>query len=432
MAVVAPLWRYFLADLSGTGITDLSKITSDRTVDTVLNAPLSMSGTVPSDNKKVWLPWTEDGYDDPYLAEGTRLMWGFRQESDLPPYWTCRGATIVQLVEDTAEQDDARTRFVGWDPWHYMFSRPVTDIDGSLPGENGLSFNDTKVSVIVCELLRNTILNFGFAYIDAGDGSRSGEGSQYQDYAGSAEYGGFLDDDPVIDWNIPQGTSVGQAWQDLCAAGECDIILTPIYEPFGRTVGSDLVVNFLCEISVYAQAGQTRDNQKFSWNMPGRNLVGIDRQQDGSSRINDFMAFAGPGGTSGGQVTVIDNPSITKYGAYVGQQFFPGLNGPDVVANIDAAEALAQQQVNLRATGRQTVTITPASGRGPRPWIDYQLGDRVPVLASAQKFRQLLGQEGSGSTFEEQYLRIYGWSAAIDDNALETVTVLVSPQDGGS
>jgi hypothetical protein len=116
----------------------------------------------------------------------------------------------------------------------------------------------------------------------------------------------------------------------------------------------------------------------------------------------------------------------------VAQQFFPGLNGPDLAANVAAAGAFAQAQVALRATGKQTVTITPAPERGPRPWLDYQLGDRMPVLASAQKFRQLLGVEGSGSTFLEQYLRIYGWSAAVDDNALETVTVLVSPQDGGS
>jgi hypothetical protein len=388
---VPPLWKYFLADLSGTGIIDLSKITSDRVVEVVLNGPLSMSGTVPSDNKKVWIPWSGDGYDDPYLAEGTRLMWGFRQESFIQPYWTCRGATIVNLVEDTAEQDDARTRFVGWDPWHYMMSRPVTDIDGNLPGEDGLSFNDTKVSVIVCELLRNTIDNYGFAYIDAGDGSRIGEGSQYQDWGGSLEYNGFLDDTPVLDWNIPQGTSVGQAWADLCAAGECDIILDPIYEPLGRTVGTNLVTNFLVEISVYAQAGVTRDNQKFSWNMPGRNLVGIDRQQDGSSRVNDFMAFAGQGGTAGGQATSIDNDSITKYGAYVAQQFFPGLNGPDTVANVLAAGAYAQDQVSLRATGKQTVTFTPAPERGPRPWIDFQLGDRLPVWASARKFREALG-----------------------------------------
>jgi hypothetical protein len=388
------LWRYFLAALDGTGVTDLSKITSDRVVEVILNGPLSMTGTVPSDNPKAWIPYDGDTYNDPYLSEGTRLMWGFRRESFTSPYYTVRGATIVNLVEDTAEGDDARTRFVGWDPWHYMMSRPVTDIDGNLPGEDGLSFNDTKVSVIVCELLRNTIINFGFAYIDAGDGSRIGEGSQYQDWGGSAEYGGFLDDTPVVNWNIPQGTSVGQAWADLCAAGQCDIILTPIYEPAGRTVGTDLVVNFLCEISVYVQAGVVRDDQIFAWNLPGRSLMGLTRQQDGSSRVNDFYAFAGPGGTGGGQATSIDNDSITKYGVYLAQQFFPGLNGPDTVANVAAAASFAQAQVALRALGRQTVTFVPAPERSPRPWQDYQLGDRMPIWASKEKFRQLL----SGST----------------------------------
>jgi hypothetical protein len=55
------------------------------------------------------------------------------------------------------------------------------------------------------------------------------------------------------------------------------------------------------------------------------------------------------------------------------------------------------------------------------------------VWASPQKFRQLLGGEPDtgGSYFPAEYQRIYGWRATIDDNALETVDVLVSPQDGG-
>ncbi len=412
MPVEAPLWRYFVAALDGSGITDYSRLASDRTVEVILNGPLSTAGTVPSDNPQVWIPYDGDGYDDPYLSEGTRLLWGFRREPN-PPYqqYVVRAATIIQLVEDAAQQDDARTRFVGWDPWHYMMSRPVTDIDGVLPGPDGISWDDTEVGVIVAQLLRNTILNYGHAYIDAGT-----------TYEGTAFWGGSLSSLPVIDWNIPQGTSVGQAWQDLCAAGYCDIVLDPIYDPLNRP-------NYLCDMSVYAQAGVTRDEQIFAWNTPGRNLVGLDRQQNGALRVNVYEAFAGQGGT-GGQVTSIGNDSITKYGAYVTQRFFPGAQGG---AAITAITSLAEQQIALRSVGQQTVTFTPAPERSPRPWVDYQLGDRVPVWALKEQFRQLLSGEAApaGTFFDTAYQRIYGWTASIDDDALETVTLLVSPQTGG-
>ncbi len=421
MTFVAPLWRYFVADLDGNGITDYSKLAADRVCEVLLNGPLSLSGTVPSDNPQVNIAYT-DGY--PYLSEGNRLLWGFRRENDLNAgtfgsVYSVRAATIVQLVEDVAEQDDARTRFTGWDPWHYMFSRPCVDIDGNFPGAAGLSWNDTKVSVIVCELLRNTILNHGHAYIDAGDGSRSGEGSQYQDWEGTVLYGGTLDPTPVIDWNVAQNTSVGQAWQDLCAAAECDIVLTPIYDTARP--------NMLVEMNVVVQAGVTNDTAIFSWDLPGRSLVGLDRQQDGSVRANKFAGFAGQGGSVGAAPVQEDLASVAVYGEYWGQQFWPAANDPGGIA---AVTSLAAQQVALRANGRQTVTFRPAPERSPRPWVDYGLGDRVPVWASSSKFRQLLdGSPELGSFLTQtEYQRIYGWRASIDDNALETVEVLTSPQ----
>ncbi len=418
---VTPLWRNLVADLSGAGITDYSKLTSDRAVGVVLNAPLSASGSVPSDNPQVWIPYDGDGYDDPNLAEGSRLMWWFRRESNVPPYYTVRGATIVSLVQDDAEQDNARTRFVGRDPWFYMFSRLVRNYDGTMIGEDGISWTDTKVSVIIGELLRNTIDSQGHAFIDAGDGTRSGEGSQYQNWSGTEFYAGTLEAAPVIDWNIPQGTTVGQAWQALAAAGYCDIVLTPIYDPVNRP-------NYLVELNVYAQAGVTRDEAIFAWNAPGRSLVGLSRQQNGAQRANRIYFEAGQGGSIGAAAVQEDAASVAKYGSYEAQQFFPGFvaNTPDeITAAIDAVTSLAAQQLLLRSNGKTTVTFVPAPERSPRPWQDYGLGDRVPVWALPEAFRELLSGGPSGT----QYMRIYGWTANLSDDALETINpVLVSPE----
>lgn len=415
---VVPLWRYFVADLDGSGITDFSKLASSRVCEVTLNAPLLLSGTVPSDDPQVWIPYDGDGYSDPYLSEGTRLLWGFRRESNTPPYYVVRAATLVQLVEDEAQQDDATTSFTGWDPWHYLMSRPVMNSDGDLPGKNGMSFSNTQASTVIASLLKWTIDAEGFTYIDAGE-----------DWSGSSDYTGTLEEGVgmSIDINFQQGTSVGQAWRQVTDMGFCDIVLEPIYVPTGRMVGSTPVYNFLCQLNVYAEAGDIKDEQIFAWNLPGRSLVGLSRQFDGSSRAN-YVAFQAGQGGAYGYWEEWDSASIAKYGSYWAQQFFPGATGRDAH---DFVVSLVQEQLSLRARGRETVTFRPAPDRSPRPWQDYSLGDRVPVWASAQKFRQVLGESNEGTMAETQYQRIYGWRANISDDALETIDpVLTSPQTG--
>lgn len=468
----SPLWRYFLTNLSGDGVVDYSKLAANRVVEIVLNGPLSMTGTVPSDNAQVWL--TDDGDKDPYLAPGTRLLWGFRRESATPPYYVPRAATIVQLVEDSAEQDDARTRFTGYDPWRYLFARPVCNADGSLPGEDGISFTATQASVIIGTLLANTIINQGHCYIDAGV-TYIGTGF----YTGTLETGAGM----AIDINFPQGTTVGAAWQILTDMNVCDIILEPIYDPRNRP-------DYLCQLNVYAQAGVTRDEQIFAWNTPGRSLVGINRIRDMVQAANEIVYFTGQGGVYDRPTAPIafDTPSAAKYGEYWAQQFFPGQS---VAA---AVQSLADRQLSLRKIGKETVTFKPAPGRSPRPWQDYQLGDRVPVWAGKEEFREnisganpavvtasnanswftvsgdyrtlfpagaaftalgagantgswvvasstLVGgttristtvapaDAGAGGNLAvTQYQRIYGWTANISDDALETIDpVLTSP-----
>jgi len=383
MTLVPPLWRNFVADLSGFGITDYSKLTSDRVIEVVLNGPLSVQGTVPSDNPQVWIPYDGDGYNDPYLSEGSRLMWWFRRESNTPPYYTVRGATIVQLVEDEAQQDDARTRFAGWDPWQLMFYRPACNADGSLPGPNGLQYVDTQAATIIETLLSNTYSNHsGLTYIDLPalrpDGNPNSGDSGFWNGTIETGAGMALGVPPDPPFTIAQGTSVGEAMQQICDMGVCDIILNPIYDPIDRP-------SYLVELNVYAQAGETRDEAIFAWNAPGRSLVGLSRQEDGSSRANKIQFFAGQGGVNGDGVLQTDAASVSKYSEYWAQQFFPGASAPFQVTD------LASAQLALRANGRTTVTFKPAPERSPRPWLDYQLGDRVPVWAKKEGFRKGIG-----------------------------------------
>jgi len=199
-------------------------------------------------------------------------------------------------------------------------------------------------------------------------------------YGGTAFYTGTLETGAgmQVSTTIQQGLSVGQAWQQLAATGKCDIVLDPIYDPFNRP-------NYLVQLNVYEQAGAINDSAIFAWNLPGRSLVGINRQQEGSVRANVVAFQAGQGGSGGAATVQTATDSVTKFGEYWAQQFFPG------VTDVNGVLDLATQQLSLRKNGRQTVTFRPAPERSPRPWVDYGLGDRVPVWASAQGFRQGLG-----------------------------------------
>lgn len=428
----SPLWRIVITNAwdAATGkdfvaYTTLDKLASDRVVTPMLNAPLMGEFTVPSDNPQVYIPAPlPDG--DPYVSEGTRCAFWLRRESETPPYYVVRAATLIQQVEDTAEQDDARTRCVGWDPWQYLMSRPVRvpnlfpnlPTEGELLPEEGVTFLNWTVGDIALQLLTDTIDYDGQCFIDP-------FGGEYADATAT-----------LAKFTIPQGMSVGQAWAALTATGLCDIVLTPRYDPTDYTC-------FLANFNLYSKAGVERPSQTFAWNMPGRTLTQISRLQDGTSRANNVKMFSGQGGVSETQAqrdapAASDAISIAKYRAYWAQQFLPGNIQPVAV------NALAEFQLSLRKNGRETVTISPAPERSPRPFQDYQLGDRVPVFASGSPnvtpysfargtggFRQALGSAynvGSGED-EVQFARIYGFPIDISDDALETVRSMIIVQN---
>ena len=250
--------------------------------------------------------------------------------------------------------------------------------------------------MIVGELLKNTIVNNGTCGLDMG-----------VTYGGTVFWGGTIVACLPLDINFQQGLSVGEAWQQLTNNYDCDIIITPIYDPINRP-------GYLGEVSVVPQAGIERDNAIFAWDLPSQSLVQISRLYDGTLRANKVKFFAGQGGTAlGGQSVPVqtDAASVAKFGEYWRQQFFPGQNVAGVV------QLLAQAELAFSANGRQTVTISPAPERSPHPFDEYYLGDRVPVYAS-NRLRAVL----SG------YQRVYGIPVTIGDDGTETVQQLLTTE----
>jgi hypothetical protein len=162
----------------------------------------------------------------------------------------------------------------------------------------------------------------------------------------------------------------------------------------------------------------------------------MDNLYDGTGRAN-IVQFYSNGGTGTGGNPVYDNAtpgkppfdlaSINTYGEYwaFDQQFYP-------TQAIAAAQALAQEQVRLRSRFKQTLTVNPAPCRAPQPFIDYDLGDRVPVYAS-DRLRWPLPPVPSPFTVQPilAWQRIYGIPLEIDDNGTETVRELIVGPIGG-
>ena len=394
-----PLWRFIATDLETNTTTWLDGRCFNRQVSVLLNRPRVFTGEVPSDDPEINRNYDAPGtmFDDgPYVNEGDRLIYGFRREvqDEITQMWTPRFAGILLQVEDAAQSDIARSRITAYDPWQYLYNRPIRNSSGDLPGSDGLSFDDTKANVIAASLLKWTIDTDGPCFIDAGT-----------TWSGTSFFTGTLDDCPEIDINFQQGMMVGEAWDELVDLGLIDIVLEPIYDPDDRP-------GYCVQMNTYPLAGQSRPNAVFGWDKAPRSLVGVTSLYDGSERANSIQYYAGQGGPA---VTLQeDSLSQARYGVYFAQRFFPGQN---VAAGV---VALAQQELALRKNGQHTVTISPAPVRAPSPFTEYDIGDTVPIYSSNALRKALTGEQ-----------RIYGIPIEISDDALETVrSLLASPQTG--
>lgn len=405
----APSWRFISSDLYTHTITVLDRIASDRHVEALLDVPNWLSFSVPSDSPLVNLTYTDDTFDDSSVAEGDRLIYAFRQEetTDLP-YYVVRAAGISMQLEDSAGQDVARTTVTAWDPWKYAYFRPAQSEDGDLPAPTGTwdgkYLAGTTAEIVVLTQLLYTITNNGIIRIDAGDGSRIGEGAQYQDWGGTSSYAGTIEVCGALpdDFIVQQGQSVGDVWTAMVTAAYMDIVLTPIWDPVYRP-------GYTHEMNIYVQAGVDQPDDLFGWDTPPHSLIGLSRNFDGTTRANNVKFGAGQGASGGSAPVQTDTTSVDKYGEYWAQQFLPA------AVDVATATQMAVWQLGLRKNGRQIVQFSPTPERSPCPFTEINLGDRVPVYAKQSAFRQEL----SG------YLRIYGMPIDISDDALETVTGMI-------
>lgn len=377
-------WRWIVTDLDTQTTTLLDRLASDRKATYVLNDAAVAEMSVPSDSSEVNNPHT-DG--DSLVAMNSRLLYGLRRENPDPDRpWVCRFGGTINIVEDEADSDSPKSHLTAYDPWELLKHRPILNATGHIP-VNGLTFEDTPLNEVVVALLQRTHLEHGTCRIDFG---------QTDGYEGTIE---VLDE---ITKHFDPGTSVGEAWQELCELG-CDIVLTPVYD-----VNRPGIV---AELNIYAEAGAGRPEAVFGWNRFPRSLVGISRLLDGTQMANKLLAYSQDGEPSAIKTNAA---SVSKFGEYWLEKFYSS-DYPQAVV-----EALALAELRIRKNGHLALTLDPAPEFSPDPFLEYYLGDSVPVFASNHLRSPLTIQPS-----EDFRLRIQGLPILMSDDGVESVDKLL-------
>ncbi len=394
--------RIFITDKDSQTLSILDHRSTQRQFLFTLNNPAYHTGQVASDDNEINLPWP-DADSPANLTNNRRLLWALQKwEGYFPPYQPIFGG-IVTIAEDQGA-DAPTTRYTAHDPWQYMMSRPVRDPDtGALPGVDGLKFPDGALgSDIALALLETTQAVEGETHI---------------------LFDTVFDSSPLVGGiTFDQGTSVGEAWQQLCNTGTMDITLQPIYDP---TVSPGKVCYFnVWPLNEGEAAGNILYDIVMAWDLPGHSLMTINRLVDGTRLANQIQFFAGQGGVPVNLQS--DSASVAAYGSYYSQQFFPGTQDRRLVT------LLALAELEARKNGGRSITFDPAPERVEQPFKDYNLRDYLPVWAS-RNLREPLGVDydsfDANNPGASGYQRIYAIPLNVDDNGVATVTGLLTSKE---
>lgn len=373
-----------------------------------LNAPAVIEAALVPDDPRVNTIYS-DGF--PFVSQSNRIIWAFQREGQLNTTnegpWVCRGAGILMSPEDEGDDFSELTHVVAYDAWMYLNARPYVDHFGNLPVAplypNGVDYFATPGSTIIQDALRNSILHSGFAFVDAGVAN-----------GGTAFWGGTIETTAALDYHIDAGKMVGEIWTELCDLGNCDIVLTPIYDPTNRP-------GYTHELSVYNLAGEARPGVIFAWDRFSRQLSKISRQHDGTpgNFVNVVQYFQGQGG--GFPIPLQTNPaSIATFLQYWSQQFFPA----QPVGDGSAVIALAEQALTMAKQGKRTMVLSPSPIRSPVPFLEYGLGDRVAIFATDR-----LRVAATADAVNGCAQRIQAIPVEIDDDGVSRVSGLICTPD---
>lgn len=384
--IAEPPWRFVVADVVFNGssppgfstLTFLDHRAINRQIRYYLRQAATCSGRVAADDPEINILAT-DG--EPFLAEGVRMLIGLRREGGSPP-WVPRFAGPILQVPRVVENDVPWVDFTAFSVRQLLYKRPVRDGNGLLLGTSGLTFKGVQGKTILLALLDRTFVADGWHFIDTTTGT--------------------IEDTDPIDINFQQGSSVGEALDQLEQTSTMDVLLPAVYDPVGSP-------GILAQLNVHVLAGSVKHAAIMSWDMAGSTLAGINWLEDGQQRENNVELY-----TADGRPTpvVSDSTSIAKFGSYWGQQNYP------VQTQLPAITVAAANRLLKNKDHPDTLQLAPIPRLAPVPLTEYGLADWLPTYASRR-----LGKAIDGSV---RPYRVYEMGLDLPDDSGETANLLVS------
>lgn len=373
-------WRIVLCDLAGNSISVLSPIANTKQFKFPLNNPASFTCVVPSDNPQVAILHT-DG--DPFLSVGNRTIKAYRKIDGDEAGWVLKFAGIVWTIQDSGDGENCKTSVTAYDPFQLLTQRWVRDTNGKV--YKTVVFNAVNGDEIAKSMVDRTI-----------------------EYGGPC---GISTDMGTFTAAPPQTAQYDQAFITpslitMCGTGTLDLAFDPVDETDG----------ILVAMSAMPQRGSDKPSVVIAYAAPGHSAFSLDRVISMDTFANDIRLWAGS--TTGHLARQTDSPSIAKYYRYEDGQVLTDIQVPGLVDDL-CAEDLA-----LRKSPRDLLTILPAPESAPMPFRDYFIGDRITILSGVGS-DQVIPQTRQAITGLQ---RVYGITIDVDDNGFERVSGLdVSP-----
>lgn len=414
-------WRWVVTDLGGEVKEFLDKIATNVQIQYILDDAAVMTCDLPSDQADVHqltTPSSGNHAGGPRVDHNSRFIYGLRREEPghgKPP-WVCRFAGIITILQDQATEDEPVTHLTAHDPWMWARSLPVLNPDGSLLGPNGLTYSGKTGNYIARDLLANA---YGWIATQFGP-TFEWNGLTVDDLPIDISSGHHQTTEIIPEINFAQGTSVGDAWTQLCQTGTIDIVLRPVYGQPG----------VLCILDLFGRAGKNRPGAVFGWDLFPRNLVGVDDLRDGTLLENYAQYFASNTPAQAAQQMA----SINDYGPYYVTKSYPA------PSNAASVSLLALAEVALRKRGKRTIQVDPTPELAPDPFVNYKLGDVVAVWAgrllppaTSVDFAPAYGNALRGGIRSHTLsLRVYGFQIDLADSLQETIkNLLLSDPNSG-
>ena len=392
-----PAWNFYVTDLSGNVIVDVSTVASNKKLRFRLNRPATVSFDVPADHSLVKTVWS-DG--DPYVNAGNRALVCKRDG-----FMAFNGR--LWTTSDSGDANTTRTFVTAFDDLVMLQSRLVRDSTGSVT--KPVFASPISGASIIKQMVDNTIARVGPIGITTTGGTFDIPSPPAENLAGE-----------LGNWPVTCADLLSR----IADTGAVDARLDYI-DNQGATraiLSAKNTVNSGRDLSAGFAGGPA---VAFEYGTGTRNVQAITRTLDMGTVANNITYYLGPqtGTSYNATLTATNAASQSKYGVFESTTVY------DQKADAAIFDTLLAKESLLRKKPRELLSIVPVYDPkvGPsgfpigtfQPIITYNLGDIVTVNCGTVLRRAFSGQQ-----------RIYGFDIDITDDAVETVSQIICSADG--